>query len=102
MEHIQVQIHKPFTITLFARPQNGYMWHLDDAGGVDFVKETRKHVHHVVLVGQAFTFISNLTGTSTIRFVYKRSWETCHRHIKIVNVDAVIENRSTSSVFEFH
>jgi predicted secreted protein len=81
VELIHAKVNEPFTISLPANPTTGYEWNAD----YDYVllklesAEFESTNSQTVRVGRGgtsvFVFTPIKPGKSTIRFVYKRSWE---------------------------
>jgi predicted secreted protein len=95
VEQISAKVNDPFTISLPANPTTGYEWNAN----YDYVllKEESAQFERApaetVRVGAGGTFVFVFTpikpGKTTIRFVYKRSWENIVADTRAFRVEIV-------------
>jgi inhibitor of cysteine peptidase len=88
---IAVQVGDEFMIELEANPTTGYEWHLQfDSGKVTLLSQQFKQKGGGVGAGgvQHFRLKASNPGQTTIRAIYKRSWEanSLEEHSFTVNI----------------
>lgn len=77
-ENLFVNCWLPFTITLKANTQNGYLWYTEDfdKDKVKLIEQIKEPLPMYSGCKQHFKFQSLESGITNISFIYKRSWET--------------------------
>ncbi len=89
-ETIEVQKGATFSIELVSNITTGFSWQLVDTPAVLQLKERKYLEEKDTKAGQGgadlFTFLAKESGTISIEFVYKRSWESTENKRKTYRV----------------